>query len=686
MGRSKKVVSSPTATAVEPVAAPAEKLQNPNGAIGDERPRHNKLVEALALYTEANSRLSLLYQEKKELRACVNYVLAGIYLKFAEKDSNEDVCPALLQELNRLLSITSFRAPSYLLQDNTVTQRGSAAVDVKKRVWPSNITSPTDAAGEVLKHCAEALACLRGRSSTRPATCIFFPHGSDDILVKGSVKQGDYASMCRAFRNSIIIRCANGYTIYILDALKKSHFDAGYKFTVLGIQACARILSKSPVPRHRTSAILLLKRFLSTYSIFVAGIFRKPGDSTPESQRRIRDFAKLIESFKGTVYAVDVGITAAAAEKVADVFALHAEQIVRGTDRGSEYKEALDELEIARVLFTQSLDLLNNIDEKFVYKSRARIMTHFISVCALEFNSVKDDTRVTNQHQILIEEVTNQYERIIRLLETEKSSSGFEESIYRNCLLSIGSIYILFSDYFSEHPHRSVKEKCMEFTEISLRAYKAMLERDMPMLQRVDISEDMISLYDDMIIAKTSALESLERRGNANRQELRAAAKDCYKFILKMYDHVLRLILRQDVPASERNFTFKICELQHQLIEMNYVKDGVKIFGCRQVLCWLRVLAGVIVEANSDLYDSVERLNELWRQLQRMISAMVKKIPQSEFLKTAIEGVNIESVVDVNAFSKIIQDSIGKTINSIPEIDSKDIKEIPDYSDMLVIK
>lgn len=123
--------------------------------------------------------------------------------------------------------------------------------------------------------------------------------------------------------------------------------------------------------------------------------------------------------------------------------------------------------------------------------------------------------------------MTLQYVKVIDQLESEKSVSHCEEKLYSNCLLVLGSAYILFAERFVDHPHRSVKvrnsffpmccfdidllqEKSMAYYGYALRANKALLRREIPPDLKRDVSSDILSIFDNIISLKKSVLENLE--------------------------------------------------------------------------------------------------------------------------------------------------------------------------------
>lgn len=48
-----------------------------------------------------------------------------------------------------------------------------------------------------------------------------------------------------------------------------------------------------------------------------------------------------------------------------------------------------------------------------------------------------------------------------------------------------------------------------------------------------------------------------------------AAREDCH-FILSLYDHLLTMVSDKDIPLADKNFTFEICMLHTQLMELFY--------------------------------------------------------------------------------------------------------------------
>ncbi|VDM74236.1 unnamed protein product [Strongylus vulgaris] len=154
MGRKRKKLMTPPIKDGSVVSRNSNSAdQRNNGAKGS---KPERLCDAINFYKEANLILTISSgSEKEELRACVNYVLAGIYLKFAEHDPDEDVCPALLRKL--CCQGWRVKPPDYLLQDMKPTEESpeECAERLRRRIWPDHIKSRVDAADEVLKCCSQ---------------------------------------------------------------------------------------------------------------------------------------------------------------------------------------------------------------------------------------------------------------------------------------------------------------------------------------------------------------------------------------------------------------------------------------------------------------------------------------------------------------------------------------------------
>ncbi|VDM84587.1 unnamed protein product, partial [Strongylus vulgaris] len=153
-----------------------------------------------------------------------------------------------------------------------------------------------------------------------------------------------------------------------------------------------------------------------------------------ELERRTREFSELIDSFRGTVYAVSK------------------------REEGPNYFTALKELEISRMLYTQALDSLHLIEEDSVFKHKARIMSHFVAACLLEFES--------NLASIIGERMAPE---------------------------------LLIED-----------EKGLDYLRKAMRAKNALFERDVTPTQRADYCRRLVSGYDEIISAKLKLLSRLE--------------------------------------------------------------------------------------------------------------------------------------------------------------------------------
>ncbi|EYC23653.1 hypothetical protein Y032_0015g2764 [Ancylostoma ceylanicum] len=367
------------------------------------------------------------------------------------------------------------------------------------------------------------------------------------------------------------------------------------------------------------------------------------------------------------VPAIDVCLTAAAAEKIADVYAIRGRDAVEGGTPIVDFEKTMGDLEIARVMYYQALDLLDAIREKFAFKCEVRILARFVSVCVLEFHALLNEKRDMTHPQFMVDEVTVQYEKVINRLETEKSVSRLEEALYINCLFALGSAYVLFAERYVNHPHKSIKEKAVPYLRKGLRAQKALLQRNIDPQQKCDISVDILSIYDNIIQLKRSDLERLERR-KTSREELRTVAKEHSHFILSLCEHLLTMVTDADLPLKHKNFTFEICALHNQLMDLPYVRDNVKIYACRQVLTFLKQMVPIIVE--SDGAGGMGRLRTLWDKVVELLTAMLKKMPQCAFAKVALGHVQRKKPTDdVETFSKLILDTIDEAIAVFPSID-----------------
>ncbi|KAL6724849.1 hypothetical protein Aduo_019701 [Ancylostoma duodenale] len=239
MGRPKKGRRALTAASkIVPLETIPEVPPTPPAIVEDDRPRPRRLVDAISVYIDADALLTLRHREMNELRACVNYVMAGLYLQFAERSPEENVCPDLMRKLLELFGDRFLVVPDYLFLG--VPASATAAEEnrrVRERVWPFHTTTFTSVANEVLRCCGEAFHCLRERTNDDTVPCPFFPHGTDDVVAKSSVKDGDNAAMRKVLRDSITIRAGHGYTVHIQQCLRKADYEKGYKYSVLAIQA-----------------------------------------------------------------------------------------------------------------------------------------------------------------------------------------------------------------------------------------------------------------------------------------------------------------------------------------------------------------------------------------------------------------------------------------------------------------
>ncbi|KAL6724850.1 hypothetical protein Aduo_019702 [Ancylostoma duodenale] len=368
-----------------------------------------------------------------------------------------------------------------------------------------------------------------------------------------------------------------------------------------------------------------------------------------------------------TVSAIDVCLTAAAAEKVAEAYSLRGRDTIQRGPVGREFDAAMEDLEIARVMFYQGIDLLDTIPEKFAVKCKARLLTNFVSVCLIEFHALFGRTQDLTHPQFMVDEVTIQYAKIIDKLETESSASPFEEAVYIKCLIAFGSAYMLFAERYIDHPHRSSKEKAMAYLKNALRANKALMLRNIDADQKSSVSVDILAIFDSIIVLKKSALEQLERRG-ASREEMRSFARESSFYILNLFDHMLTMVSDPKLPVKQRNFTFEICVLHKHLMDLPYVRDNVKIYGCSQVLMWLKQMVPVILIA--DGAKATSRLLGVRNLVREVLSGMMKKMPQCPFVKKSVECMKkVELVDDAEKSSKLILDSIDEVLASFPAID-----------------
>ncbi|KAL6724852.1 hypothetical protein Aduo_019703 [Ancylostoma duodenale] len=662
--------------------------------VEDDRPRPTRLVDAIGVYMEANALLALGHPEMNELRACVNYVMAGMYLQFAERNHDENVCPDLMRKLVDLFGEEALVAPDYLFLGVLACSTPEEETRrVRARIWPSHISTITNAADEVLRCCAEAFACLRGKTNNPAAPCPFFAHGTDDIVAKNGVRDDDRAAMRKLLRDSITIRMGHAYNIHIQQCLRRADYEKGYKYLVLGIQAIAKVFPGNPRPRHRTVAGMLLKRWIGTLSIFIGGITDKVGWSmTPDDMDRMSELCKFVNSFTGvvvyidndadisnpatplpermTIPPIDVCLTAAAAEKVADAYSLRAKDTIERAAEAPEgpgFDAAVEDMEIARVMYAQALALLDTVRDKFALKCNVRILTNFVSVCLMQFHAFLNLER---DPQMIVDEVTIEYEKVIDRLEIERSVTPFDESAYSNCLLSLGSAFMLFAERHLDHPQRTDKDKATTYLENALRVNKALLRRNIEPDQRCQASLDILSIFDNLIPLKKSAFEDLER-GGAGREEMRRVANEDVQLILSFYDHMLNMVSDPELPLKQRNFTFEICVQHQQLMNLPYVKDKVKIYGCRQVLTWLKQMVPIILTI--DGVRAMARLREVWDLVVELLSNMLEKLPQNPFVKKSVECMKKKRPTDdVTAFSKLILDSVDEALTLFPSVNIAD--------------
>ncbi|RCN32205.1 hypothetical protein ANCCAN_21991 [Ancylostoma caninum] len=159
----------------------------------------------------------------------------------------------------------------------------------------------------------------------------------------------------------------------------------------------------------------------------------------------------------------------------------------------------------------------------------------------------------------------------------------------------------------------------MTYLKNALRANKALLQRNLEPDQKCQVSLDILSIFDNLIPLKKTAFEDLERRG-ANREEMRKVANEDSQFILSFYDHMLTMVSDPELPLKQRNFTFEICVQHQQLMNLPYVKDNVKIYGCRLVLTWLKQMVPIILTI--DGARATARLREVWDLVVELLSNM----------------------------------------------------------------
>ncbi|KAL6724853.1 hypothetical protein Aduo_019704 [Ancylostoma duodenale] len=535
----------------------------------------------------------------------------------------------------------------------------------------------------------QALDCLRERTSSAAAPCQFFAHGTDDIVAKSSVGDGDNGGMRKFWLHSISIRAGHAYSIQLQQCLLRTDYERGYKYSLLAIRVMARVVSRNPALRHRTVAGMLVKRWISTLYIFVAGITDKVGGSlTSDDVDRLRELCKFIELFTHVdcidndgdinnpatplperiiIPAIDVCINAAAAEKIANVYMLYIGDISECSwisfPVGSNFEAAIEEMEIAHMIYLQSLELLDAIHEKIALKWKARILANFATICLMEFHVLLNQHNDLTQPQFMADQVTIQYEKIIDKLETKRSVSSSAETAYSNCLLSLGKTFMLTAERYIEHPQRTAKAKAMTYLKDALRTYKTFLQKVWSMTKSLRFTRTFFRSSTTLSPLKSRLLKVAK----TTRLEMRRVANEDSQLILSFYDHMLTMVSDPGLPLKQRNFTFEICVLHQDLMDLPYVKDNLKIYGSRQVLTWLKQMVPIILTI--DGVRATAHLREVWDLVVKLLSNMLEKLPQYPFVKKSVGCVKRKKQTDhVEQLSKLILDSVDEVLAVFPSV------------------
>ncbi|KAK6759698.1 hypothetical protein RB195_021334 [Necator americanus] len=376
--------------------------------------------------------------------------------------------------------------------------------------------------------------------------------------------------------------------------------------------------------------------------------------------------------------------SATAAAKIADIYKDRADPIVREHRRGLVYLQALDEMEIARILYVRALSMLSPINSRLATRLVIRVLPTLVYTSAVIFRSMINDLDPDSHAHSVLLAMTMQYLNLLKRFETSDPHPYFADGSYGGCLLIVASGYTMFSQVLLKHSDESVKAKGIDCLEMALDAHNVILRNNATSTQKSHSFDELATVYEKLIRAKIEHFASLVSKETTTAEELRTLSKNCAYLILNFHDHMIQVLLNREAPVEEENVNFEVCGLQQWLIRAEHVSDNAKIFGCRQLLIWLRMMVGNTVLTVSDPDKAVERLRALRFEIEKLMLGMTLRFPQHAYLRTGFELMHKIRADEVSTLSHEISTSILEILESIPPIEV--IDEIPDYVPVNIVE
>ncbi|KAL6723132.1 hypothetical protein Aduo_018167 [Ancylostoma duodenale] len=239
--------------------------------------------------------------ELAELKACIHYSLAGVYLMYgsvaSEKvdpvfsrivDSLEEILTDGYAQITSSIQIDTLTSSSSnysydndqstttsntdtTTSSSTTTSKSSTSTAQSKR--PPNVKIESECASQALEHCLQALTALDGYEVDVTQVCPFVPDSADDVAALRSVPSGDPLAIRLVFRQSIIVRAATAYLVMVYQAICINRYMKTYNYCRCGVQLCGAVLAMKPAARHVSVCHTILQVFLSSLSHACSEIF-----------------------------------------------------------------------------------------------------------------------------------------------------------------------------------------------------------------------------------------------------------------------------------------------------------------------------------------------------------------------------------------------------------------------------
>ncbi|EPB78392.1 hypothetical protein ANCCEY_02541 [Ancylostoma ceylanicum] len=230
--------------------------------------------------------------ELAELKACIHYSLAGVYLMYGSVAS-EKVDPVF-----------------------------SRIVDGLEEVLTDGYAQITST--------IQALTALEGYEVDVTQVCPFVPDSADDVAALRSVPSGDPLAIRLVFRQSIIVRAATAYLVMVYQAITINRYMKTYNYCRCGVLLVCSVLAMKPAARHVSVCHTILQVFLSAFSHACSELFDSEVDTAIlDSGITYRD-RRILDMSTAGITALDVLKTYNKKELVDCQVVLHANSAATG--------------------------------------------------------------------------------------------------------------------------------------------------------------------------------------------------------------------------------------------------------------------------------------------------------------------------------------------------------------------